>query len=57
MRPSNILIRKLHNLVSDTNLWMVPEYRDNKKKDTTMKVAIAITGLNKQEGSKHYGNT
>lgn len=38
MRPSDILIRKLHNLVSDTNLWMTPEYKDNKKEDTNMQV-------------------
>ena len=37
MRPSDILVRKLNYLISDINLWMVPEYKDDKKEGTTMK--------------------
>lgn len=37
MRTSDILGRQLHNLVSNTNLWITPEHKDDNKEDTTMR--------------------
>ena len=42
MRPSDILIRELHNLVSDTNIWVTPEYKDNNKEDNMVTLLIPV---------------
>lgn len=54
MKPSDILVRQLHNLVSNNNLWVTPEYKDNKEENNM--VTLLIPAYKDSKMFKDYEN-